>query len=380
MQHPTIGDVITAPLTYKKRARGTGLAWDGWDSGLYTESEVRAHLSKTSLECGCPNWIVGKIYVGKRVSYTEYICGFSWTKSCPSKRKVVKDGDLFRCQHTLEHSHGAEEDKAIEVQDVLEVPHAVDRGCSIEPSDAGLVDCVGGDSITDVNIADAVDPGSPKNRSREIIYDRLLEEMEKFNLTTHYRNDPAFDLIWQWQVGCTTGVLGQAPNGQGVSSFAEPHNLNESTHKGKGVCLTPISKRSNLTNTKRRIWELGKELMTEVEPEFVYGRTGEVEQFVISASCMKNGSYVDEHLDDLDVRSQFALTVGEFSGGELECLTEGVWVSYNNNRKILEFDGRLAHRVNMGNFSGCRYSLIFYKAYDSRYAKAADVLQVPVFR
>ena len=71
-----------------------------------------------------------------------------------------------------------------------------------------------------------------------------------------------------------------------------------------------------------------------------------------------------DHCDNQYITYQYALTIGEYKGGNLVCKSkDGRLLNVSNRRRFVRFDGRLPHKVNMI-ISGQRHSFVYYKTYD----------------
>lgn len=112
-----------------------------------------------------------------------------------------------------------------------------------------------------------------------------------------------------------------------------------------------------------------------IDPEFASN-----EDYVVNFSCMTDPSkhYVKRHVDDQDITFQYGLALGDFNGGELTCWkADGSTKTFDYTRKILKMDGRLPHEV--GQFTGQRFCVIFYKLFDRRMATKTKILPEPYF-
>lgn len=99
-----------------------------------------------------------------------------------------------------------------------------------------------------------------------------------------------------------------------------------------------------------RLWRLCKAFLKAVDPAFVFS----------SIQVNRNFSGLP-HVDKHDVTYQYALSLGDFTGGRLVVATEDpkVFLSLDTRNRMTRCDGRRAHWVTP--FSGTRYSLIFYR-------------------
>ena len=95
---------------------------------------------------------------------------------------------------------------------------------------------------------------------------------------------------------------------------------------------------------------------------------GSNNDFVVQFSCMDIESHIEIHTDKDDVSSQFAISLGEYKGGELMVYNENlnIYIPVINKRKMDQFDDRKNHFFTKVTESE-RYSIVFFKSYDVRY-------------
>ena len=95
---------------------------------------------------------------------------------------------------------------------------------------------------------------------------------------------------------------------------------------------------------------------------------GSKDDFVVQFSCMDIESHIEIHTDKDDVSSQFAISLGEYKGGQLMVYNDNLstYIPVVNKRKMVQFDGRKKHFVTKVT-EGERYSIVFFKSYDERY-------------
>jgi len=176
-------------------------------------------------------------------------------------------------------------------------------------------------------------------------------------------------LKWQFSLGVSCNALD-------ATGFTDPHNF----RIGRGVHLTPVNER-DLPQWKKAIWVLCLELVKSLDSEWV----GENNEIAVSVSCIdSNGHYyVKKHKDSEDMSYQWALFLGDFSGAILRLFEEnGETVLLDVVLKpnlILKMDGRLAHELLLQEFTGVRFAVFFYKSYDRRMNKPADILKTPTY-
>ena len=82
---------------------------------------------------------------------------------------------------------------------------------------------------------------------------------------------------------------------------------------------------------------------------------------------MDENSRVGIHVDN-DISSQFVLTFGQYTGGQLMIYNNDLdlYIKIDTNDAVIQFDGRNKHYVsNIQN--GLRYSVVYYEKFDRRY-------------
>ena len=114
---------------------------------------------------------------------------------------------------------------------------------------------------------------------------------------------------------------------------------------------------------KKDLYYSAYQLIKEVDKRW----TGEKHDLVIQFACMDTNSYVCIH-SDKDVSSQFVMSFGEYSGGELMLFDEKskTFKHVETKNHIVQFDGRFKHYVTKVT-NGLRHSIVFYKMFDRRY-------------
>ena len=141
--------------------------------------------------------------------------------------------------------------------------------------------------------------------------------------------------------------------------------------KNVGVCLHS----TKVSPLKWRAYELAKRILEKVDADYAAG------EFVVQFAWMSSKDHqVKCHVDACDVSFQYALTLGDFTGAVLRSYTrpdKTAWVDFAAKERIVRFDGRLPHEVLMNGFIGNRFSVIFYKNYDSRKKRDDPVLDAP---
>ena len=113
--------------------------------------------------------------------------------------------------------------------------------------------------------------------------------------------------------------------------------------------------------------------LLRIDPDYAAGET--LVQFARMAS---KDDRVLRHTDAHDISPQYAHTFGDFAGATLRAYDKaGVAHVVDNRDKIAKFDGRLPHEVVTDDFRGERFSIIWYKTYDSRKVTPDPVLDAP---
>lgn len=138
--------------------------------------------------------------------------------------------------------------------------------------------------------------------------------------------------------------------------------------------VTPVSEQAGLTHEKREAYEMAMQLLQSIDPQYAAGET--LVQFALMES---HKQYVKLHRDEHDISYQYALSLGDYQGAALRVYkSNGSMHEFDNRRKIVRFDGRLPHEVVVEpSFRGRRYTVIWYKNYDSRMQKASPILDMP---
>ena len=170
-----------------------------------------------------------------------------------------------------------------------------------------------------------------------------------------------FSLEWQKQLGRTVGVW---------PSFTHPHNFR------KGIKVFMKGDHAKTTTQFQKLNALARELLKLIDPAYV--RDGD---YVTQFAKMSDPAihYVRTHVDAEDIAPQYAMGLGDYTGGELRCYLnkdKTQFVDMDTRNRIVKFDGRLPHRVLP--FKGNRYTVIYYKNYDRRILQPQQILMAPV--
>ena len=132
--------------------------------------------------------------------------------------------------------------------------------------------------------------------------------------------------------------------------------------KNRWVNMMCVQER-NIPDWKKELYEISYKLIQSINNYWV----GEHEDFIVQFACMDENSRVGIHVDN-DISSQFVLTFGQYTGGQLMIYNNDldVYIKVDTNNVIIQFDGRNKHYVsNIQN--GLRYSVVYYKKFDRRY-------------
>ena len=143
-----------------------------------------------------------------------------------------------------------------------------------------------------------------------------------------------------------------------------------------GVRITPVEEQKELNVTQKEAYRLAADLLAEFDPDYTGG------EFLVQFAFMNDSShYVRKHRDSEDISHQYALSLGYYTGAKLRVWNrdESAFVDFDNLDRIVKFDGRCAHEVVTQDFEGERFTVIWYKNYDSRLSKPAPIFEDPRF-
>ncbi len=122
---------------------------------------------------------------------------------------------------------------------------------------------------------------------------------------------------------------------------------------------------------QKALYAKASELLRLIDREYASNN-----DYVINFSCMSDPKkhYARKHTDSDDVAPQYAMVLGDCTGGELKLWnSDGDTQVIDYTNKILKLDGRLQHEVMP--FTGRRYCIIWYKVYDRNMKKPAPVFE-----
>ena len=173
-----------------------------------------------------------------------------------------------------------------------------------------------------------------------------------------------FFLEWQFYAGRS---IRAKTTKQGNPTWCHEHNFKN----GKGVYLRDVAD-STKSPQQKILYAKACELLSLIDSAYA----GDHKDFVVNFSCMSKPiqHYVKKHTDAEDIQFQYALVLGDCTGGDLK-----LWDSRGNehvlnyHNKILKLDGRLPHEVMP--FTGRRYCIIWYKVFDRRMIRPAEIFE-----
>ena len=127
------------------------------------------------------------------------------------------------------------------------------------------------------------------------------------------------------------------------------------------------------------IYNLAREIIELIAPEWA----GDKGEFNVNISWMndRNKHYVQKHVDAEDTSHQYAVGLGNYKGAKLRCYeskeSDDKYVDFDYRHKVLKMDGRLPHELILDGFEGDRFTIIWYKNYDSRQTKEDGICKTP---
>ena len=177
-----------------------------------------------------------------------------------------------------------------------------------------------------------------------------------------------FDLCGSFQIGLGSTQVG---NLQFVGTTASGHIRHN--FKNTAAFVRPVSQQDKPVLWKEA-YKRAMRILRRIDPAYAAGET--IVQF---AHMNSPDHYVREHVDRDDISFQYALSLGRYEGATLRAIDAGGKAHDIDNRwKVAKFDGRLRHEVQIDHsFSGDRFTIIWYKHYDSHKEIPDPILPVP---
>lgn len=131
--------------------------------------------------------------------------------------------------------------------------------------------------------------------------------------------------------------------------------------KGTAAFLMPVRKQ-NLKREVKAAYTLARTIIADIDPEYAAG------EFMVNFGYINSRDHrVKKHTDSHDVSHQYALGLGSYKGAKLRIHHESGPIDVDYRHKVVKFDGRIPHEVVMDDdFEGERFSVIWFKNYDSR--------------
>ena len=188
----------------------------------------------------------------------------------------------------------------------------------------------------------------------------------RFNILGQYRGKKKFSCLWQFCVGRT--VQNGHPCG-----FAGHHNYRPNV----GLSPTMFLRKLRI---KRQKWAL---IVKARKLDVLCGMADFVVADNICTNVAKAGlkCFTKRHVDEKDITWQLAMSTGVFEGAFLRCWESNKpgarFVDIDTKNQLWKFDGRLTREVVKTNFTGIRFSVIFFKVYDKAITAPTEIFWPP---
>ena len=231
-------------------------------------------------------------------------------------------------------------------------------------------------------------------RNRNDLIARNLRVLESFvwHARHHLNQDPStgaptqhrdkkknkFSLEMSCKVGVGSFNAGNwVPFRKGVPHFKKNAKGKGKPYYTKTVMEQYREKKINAYHVY--IYNLAREIIELIAPEWA----GDKGEFNVNISWMndRNKHYVQKHVDAEDTSHQYAVGLGNYKGAKLRCYeskeSDDKYVDFDYRHKVLKMDGRLPHELILDGFEGDRFTIIWYKNYDSRQTKEDGICKTP---
>ena len=128
------------------------------------------------------------------------------------------------------------------------------------------------------------------------------------------------------------------------------------------IRVSKVIERKNLPQKKKDLYDISVKILMHYNRNWA----GEDQDFILQVSCMDKDYFVTEHIHASDTTTQIVITFGNYKGGMLNtfCPKKNQFKAVQTLGTMKEIDGRLPHFVSPVT-DGKRYSLVFFKTYDS---------------
>ena len=137
--------------------------------------------------------------------------------------------------------------------------------------------------------------------------------------------------------------------------------------------VLPVTEQA-LSPEVKQVYTMAMRILRYIDPHYAAG------EVLVNFSWLSSPThYVRRHTDTHDIAPQYALSVGNFEGATLRVHdADGDVHDLDTRWSVAHFDGRLPHEVVVDPaFNGDRFTIIWYKNYDSRLSSAAPILDTP---
>ena len=192
------------------------------------------------------------------------------------------------------------------------------------------------------------------NQKWTILLDKIEYMMRDIDIKTDYSSKKK---SWKYRF-----LLGRT-----TTRWKKNNSLRCVQHPTKEHFLVNTSNvfdRKEVVIWKLKLYKMACTLLKMINKQWA----GSNDDFVVQFSCMDIESHIEIHTDKDDVSSQFAISLGEYKGGQLMVYNDNLstYIPVVNKRKMVQFDGRKKHFVTKVT-EGERYYIVFFKSYDESY-------------
>jgi len=210
---------------------------------------------------------------------------------------------------------------------------------------------------------------TPKVANRVARLERFLQQHKDVLFKKQHRDGrkkKSFSLTGSFKIGLGSTQPGNLKH-IGKPGFVR-HNF-----KNTAAYVKPIEDQK-VPDLWKKAYRKAMRVLRGIDADYAEGET--VVQFAYMSSPTH---YVGKHVDSNDISHQYAISLGDYKGATLRVYNQsGKAHDVDNRHKVVKFDGRLPHEVVVDeSFEGDRFTVIFYKNYDSRKSEPDPVVDTP---
>ena len=220
--------------------------------------------------------------------------------------------------------------------------------------------------------------GARQRRDQARRLGKLTNLLDEYAVEWRSTYRTGFTLLFQFVIGrtCQGGFRDEEHH---PSGFPYAHNFKHSV----GVSEKFFDRKTKAGPKRlhqKKVWDEARALLQLLGSG---GYVSSLENHCLNVNAFQKGHSVPAHIDDKDIGPQLTFSWNHSGSCLIRCWAtangEGELVDINTFHALWKFDGRLMHKVLVNeDFSGTRYSCVFFKLYDEEITASEPIFWPPV--